>query len=233
MSMHLLRNANPAKIPEEITIFATFSRWKDAALDYLYTACKFKTATLLGLEWIRKNQVYDLTKLYHEVLYKVMKNKRYSIGSSLVLEEIWKSTKTLEVNIQDVELSNWLMFQAMGDKDKNSNLNIRLIEPDKVEVLILNRVADRYYRDIVKVNVPKGYRHIFEKVYELGSSKQLAYLGRIYINNCWCDYPFEEVVNCEVQFSIPTKLYIDLKKRYSKNNGRLISGIDFNDDRIN
>jgi len=233
MSMCQLKNAKPAKIPKEVTIFATFSRWKDTALDYLYTACKFKTATLLGLEWIKKNLTYDLTKLYHEVLYKILKNKRYGIGSGLVLEEIWKSTKALDVDIRDVELGNWLMFQAMGDKDKNGNLNIRLIEPSKIEVLILDRITDKYYRDVVKVNVPKGYKHIFEKIYELGYSKQLAYLGRIYINNYWCDYPFEEVINCEVQFSIPTKVYIDLKKKYSKNNGRLIGGIDFNDDRIN
>ena len=142
-----------------------------------------------------------------------------------------KSARKLGVNVKDIELKEWLLFQSEAEKEKKGNLNIRLISPDKAEILTLDH--EKTPKKInIKLRTPKGYLKLLKTLIEKAMNREIGYPARIVIN----EYNFYQNnlhLYCSLQIMIPYNLYVKTVRKYSKPFGALVAGVDVNVDRIN
>ncbi len=162
--------------------------------------------------------------------YDVLPNRRYVDG---VLKLVWstlRSAKALGVDVRDLELKEWLLFQSDGEPHARGNLNIRLVDLGRTRVLTFwyDKSSDTVELRYV---VPKGYRRLLETLISEANAKRVGYPARIYIS----DYGMGKYglhVAGEMQVMVPYQLYYQVMKRYDDPLSDIVAGIDVNVDRL-
>ncbi|WP_206204977.1 hypothetical protein [Thermococcus sp. M39] len=160
----------------------------------------------------------------------ILPNRRYIDGMAKLVYSTLQSAKKLGVDIQKLELSDWLLFQCEGEKDKKGNQNIRLYK-DKVEVLTFD-YSKNPERIMLDIKFPRGYRMVLDRVVELSVSGELAYPARVIVREANF-YPHSMHVFGEIQVMIRLDFYHEVMKRFESPLGDNVGGIDVNTDRIN
>jgi len=161
----------------------------------------------------------------------VLPNRRYIDGIATLIHSTLRSAKKLKVNIQDLELESWLLFQSEAEKDKYGNLNIRLTTSNKAEILTFDKDKNPQ-RITVNTHVPKGYKELISVLLEKSKRKEIGYPARVVIKE-HNEHSDRLHLCCELQIMTPYALYIEVMRRYDKPLGKLIGGIDVNTDRLN
>ena len=57
----------------------------------------------------------------------------------MLIHSTIKSARRLGVNIKDIELGEWLLFQSEAEREKKGNLNIRLLSSNRIEILVIDK----------------------------------------------------------------------------------------------
>jgi len=104
----------------------------DIARKLLSTAWLFKIACHRVLSKFK--QIRDVLvpskiawiKMFKKYAYNIIPNKRYSYGAVYLVYGVWESARNLGINYNDVELSDWLLFQHY-EREVNGNV-IRVYE---------------------------------------------------------------------------------------------------------
>ena len=232
------------------TIILPFTVYDKEASLLLCTAFLWRTGVAHVLNLVKKLREQELkTPLkkfkakYYKEAHKIIPNKYYAESccelvyeirkSYLSLKEYWrkKLRRELPVKLEDIKLSDWIMFESRGDKYAKGNPNIRLLDMEHVRVKVFDMDRRDYFIELW-VGKPKSrrYRYILEELIELANHTQVGYNARVYIRNT-----SEDVVKGEVQVAVPYNIYA---KYYSKlfNKGyesKYVLGFDANYDRIN
>ena len=121
------------------------------------------------------------------------------------------------------------MMQSIGarnDASEKGNRNIRLIGDNVVEILIHDETSWRRIK--VKYRASKRYDIVLNEVAKLGLENKLGYLARVILLNYTPCRAY-----CELQVTIPWKLYVKFLPVKRMAYGSNIGGIDVNLDRIN
>ncbi len=203
------------------TIVLPFTIYDDEARLLFNTAILWRTDALHILESIKTLGEHELktplkkfkVKYYREA-YKFIPNKNYAesccelvyeIGKSyLSLKEYWRKKlgRELPVKLEDIKLSDWIMFKSRGDKYTKGNPNIRLLDMEHVRVKVFDMDRRDYFIELW-VGKPKSrrYRYILEELIELVNDRQVGYNARVYIRDA-----FEDVKG-EVQVALPYNIY--------------------------
>jgi len=71
--------------------------------------------------------------------YDILPNRRYIDGIATLIHSSLKSAKKLGVNIRELELDSWLLFQSEAEKVRYGDLNIRITTSNKAEILTFNK----------------------------------------------------------------------------------------------
>lgn len=71
-------------------------------------------------------------KMFKQLAYEVIPNKRYSYGVVYLVYGVWESARELGVNFREVELGDWFLFQHY-DRERPGNV-IRVHEDYTVSV---------------------------------------------------------------------------------------------------
>jgi len=74
--------------------------------------------------------------------------------------------------VKDVELGQWLLFQSEAEKEKRGNLNIRILSPDKAEVLTFDHYKTPK-RITVELRTPKRYLKLLKILVEKAMSNKI------------------------------------------------------------
>lgn len=224
-------------LPEYLTVSIPFTvKGEDAKLVW-WTAWFSKLCAHRLLGDVKANDILiDLSqanflKYARRRCYDVLPNRRYIDGVATLIYSTLKSARKLGVNIEDIELRQWLLFQSEAEKEKKGNLNIRLKSPDKAGILVLNH--EKESRKItVELRVPKGYRKTLETLVKEALNRKIGYPARIIIKE-YNFYPGNLHLYCNLQVMVPYSLYLETMMRYSRPLGSLVAGIDVNVDRLN
>ncbi len=112
--------------------------------------------------------------------YDLLPNRRYIDGIATLIHSTLKSARKLRVNIEDIELKQWLLFQSEAEKEKKGNLNIRLLSLDKAEILTLDHEKTPK-KIIIKLRAPKGYLKLLKTLVEKAMNGEIGYPARIVI----------------------------------------------------
>jgi len=224
-------------LPEYLTISIPFTvKTEDAKLIW-WTAWLSKLCAHRLLGNVKENEVLvDLSqasflKYAREVCYEILPNRRYVDGVATLIHSTLKSARKLGVNIKDVELKHWLLFQSEAEKEKKGNLNIRLTSVDTAEILVFNHEREPG-RITVHIRTPKGYRKLLETLLEKALRNEVGYPARVVVE----DYNFYSSnlhLYCNLQVMVPYNLYLETMKRYNQLRGNHVAGVDVNVDRIN
>jgi len=100
---------------------------------------------------------YRFFKLMRSMCYDVLPNRRYVDGILKLVYSTLRSAKALGVNIKEVELKQWLLFQSDGERGyARGNMNIRFVEPHRLRVLTIDYGKQTHYVEL-EVTVPKGW----------------------------------------------------------------------------
>jgi len=232
------------------TIILPFTVYDREAELLLYTASLWKAGVQHVLNLIKERGEHELkTSLirfkakYYREAYKLIPNKYYAesccelvyeIGKSyLSLREYWgrKLGRKLPVELQDIELSDWIMFESRGDRYAKGNPNIRLLDLEHVKVKVFG-VDKRSYSIELWVGKPKSrrFRCILEELIGLANSRQVGYNARVYIRDA-----SENAVKGDVQVAVPFTVYSKYYSTlFSENyNPKYVLGFDVNYDRVN
>ncbi len=225
------------EIPNYITVSLPFHCDGDVAKLILSTAWLSKICAHRIIKLVKENLAlidlseYSFLKKFRQYCYDILPNRRYVDG---ILKLIWstlQSAKQLGVNIRDLELSSWLLFQSDGEKGyAKGNINIRLTTLNKVRILTFNYNHEKQYIEL-NVTTPKGYRRLLEKLIHEANIGNIGYPARVYITDYGIGKCGFHVVG-KVQVMIPFNLYVDVMRRYEKPLSDLVAGIDVNVDRI-
>jgi len=163
--------------------------------------------------------------------YDILPNRRYIDGIATLIHSSLKSAKKLGVNIQELELNSWLLFQSEAEKVKYGNLNIHLTSNEKVEILTFDK--EKYPKKItINVHIPKGYKKLVNVLLEKSEKKEIGYPSRVIIKE-YNAYSYRLYIYSKLQIMVPYTLYKEAMKRSDKPLGNLIAGIDVNTDRLN
>ena len=227
---------NENSLPEYVTIRLPFHADGNVASRLLSTAWLCKIIAYRVLRLIKENPLYTqlsetrFLQNLREKCYDILSNRRYVDGILKLIYATIRSAQALGVNIQDIELKHWLLFQSEGEPSAKGNNNIKIILPNKIEVLTFdyNGLSSKVVIDVV---VPKGWRRLLEVLVMKAQRKEIGYPARVYIS----DYGIGKNgihISGEVQIGIPYKLYFEVMKRYDKPLSDLVAGIDVNFDRI-
>ncbi len=224
----------PAKY---VTITLDFHVDGDYARSILSTAWLSKLVAHRVFGLVKENELladlskYRFLKLMRSKCYDILPNRRYADGMLKLIHSTLKSAKALKVNIRDIELKHWLMFQSDGERGyAKGNMNIRFIDIQHVRALALGYDKKTRYVEL-KVSTPKGWRKLIEILVNRALSGQIGYPARVMVK----DYGIGKRglhVHGEVQVMVPYNLYLEVMKRYNKPRGDNIAGIDVNVERL-
>ncbi len=225
------------KLPEYIAICIPFSVKGEEAKLIWCTAWLTKICVHRLLNDVKDNELLvDLPQTRfityaQSRCYDILPNCRYINGIATLIHSTLRSAKALGVNIKDIELKDWLLFQSPAEKQCKGNANIRLITVNKAEILVFNYKGESK-RIRVSLRVPKGYRKLVEALVKKALKREVGYPARVYIK----EYNFYQGnihLYCEVQVGVPFELYLEVMRRYAEPKGDLTGGVDVNCDRIN
>ncbi len=213
------------------TLKLTFNVEGDTARKILSTAWLFKIACHRILD--RSKDLRDILvpskiawiKMFKEHAYNIIPNKRYSYGVIYLIYGIWESAKRLKIDYNNVELSDWLLFQHY-DREVNGNV-IRVYEDGSALVTTYGYDGSKD-RILVRAKPNKGNKELLENIIK---SKE-KYMPRVVVR----DYGVRNsklYVRGEIHVSISYDFYLKHAKKYTEPKGSLIGGVDANTDRIN
>jgi len=240
MSMSQYEIVRPAEIPQYVTIFGHYKVKNVDFYLHFHTGCMFRAGVHYLLNYVKSNGLpkprkgrYGIREALGDIAYEVVPDRKYAVGCGLIIEEIWKSCQKLGIDIRDVELNDWLMFQSPGSKHKTDkgNRNIRLIAPDQVEIKLFNE-KKQIITKTFNFKPERGYVEFFEYLSKAGLNGEYGYNARVYMD---VDKVliYREEAYCELQIAVDTWLYLQFKKKFDKPIGNRFGAIDFNDDRLN
>jgi len=225
------------ELPEYLTINIPFTvEGEDAKLIW-WTAWLSKLCTHRLLNDVKGNNLLvDLSqasflKYARRRCYDILPNRRYIDGIATLIHLTLKSVRKLGVNIEDIELKQWLLFQSEADKEKKGNLNIRLLSPNKAEILALD-YENVPKRITVELKTPKGYLKLLKILVEKAMNREIGYPARVVIKE-YNSYQSNIHLYCGLQVMIPYSLYLEVMKKYCKPLGDHIASVDVNVDRLN
>jgi len=213
------------------TVKLTFNASGDAARKILSTAWLFKVAChrVLNLSKSVGNTLIPSKvawiKMFKDYAYSVIPNKRYSYGAVYLVYGVWESARKLKINYNDVELSDWLMFQHY-EREVDGNV-VRVFGDGSALVTVYGYDGSKD-RILIRAKPNRGQHELLGKIVE---SKE-KYMPRIVIR----DYGVrseELYVRGEIHISVSYDFYLKHAKRYGEPRGSLIGGIDVNTDKIN
>ncbi|ADY01833.1 transposase, IS605 OrfB family [Vulcanisaeta moutnovskia 768-28] len=170
-------------------------------------------------------------KYARERCYELLPNRRYIDGVATLVHSTLRSARKLGVNIRDIELGQWLLFQSEAESEKRGNLNIRLLSVNKAEVLVLNYDGASKRIDI-GLKTPKGYVELLKVLIERAGKYEVGYPARVMVRG-YNFRPGNMHLYCGLQVMVPYSLYLDVMRRYSEPRGNLIGGVDVNVNRLN
>ncbi len=224
-------------LPKYITIAMDFHVNDDYARNVLSTAWLSKLVAHRVISLIKENELvtdlseYRFLKVLRSKCYDILPNRRYVDGILKLIYSTLKSAKALKVNIKDIELKQWLLFQSDGERGyARGNMNIRFIDMHHVRVLTIGYDKRTRYIEL-EVSTPKGWKKLIEVLVNRASRGMIGYPARVVIR----DYGIGKNglhVHGEVQIMIPYSLYIEVMRRYAKPRGSNIAGVDVNVDRL-
>ncbi len=224
-------------LPDYVTVDIPFTINGDNARLVWWTAWFSKLCAHKLLGDVKENKILiDLSqanflKYARKRCYDILPNRRYIDGVATLIHSTLKSTRKLGVNIKNIELKQWLLFQSEAEKEKKGNLNIRLTSIDKAEILVINHKKEPR-KILVDLRTPKGYRKILETLIEKALSKKIGYPARIVVKE-YNFYPGNLHLYCSLQVMITYNLYLETMKKYSRPLGNHVAGVDVNVDRLN
>jgi len=225
------------KLPDYITINIPFVVSDERAKLIWWTSWYSKLCTHRLLNDVKSNTElsnYSQTSFLQfsrKRCYDILPNRRYIDGIATLIHSSLRSAKKLRVNIQELELDSWLLFQSEAEKVKYGNLNIHLTSSEKAEILTFDK--EKYPKKItINVHIPKGYRKLVNVLLEKSEKKEIGYPARVIIKeyNAYSDRVY---LYSKLQIMVPYTLYKEIMKRYDKPLSDLIAGIDANTDRLN
>ncbi len=213
------------------TLKLTFNAEGSTAKKILSTAWLFRIAChrVLG----RSKNLRDILvpskiawlKMFKDYAYSIIPNKRYSYGVVYLVYGIWESAKRLKIDYNNVELSDWLLFQHY-DREVNGNV-IRVYEDGSALVTTYGYDGSKD-RILVKARPHRGYKELLGRIVE---SKE-KYMPRVVVRN-YGVRSGKLYVRGEIHVSISYDFYLKHMKKYDEPKGNLIGGVDVNTDRIN
>jgi len=163
--------------------------------------------------------------------YDILPNRRYIDGIATLIHSTLKSIRKLGINVKDIELKQWLLFQSEAEREKKGNLNIRLVTIHEAEILVFNHMKEPE-KITIKLRTPKGYRKILETLIEKALNKEIGYPARIVVKE-HNFYPNNLHLYRSLQVMIPYNLYLETMRKYNKPLGDHVAGVDVNTDRLN
>jgi len=130
------------------------------------------------------NLVVDLSqasflKYARKRCYNILPNRRYIDGVASLIHSTLNSARKLGVNMKNIELKQWLLFQSEAEK-KKGNLNIRLLSPDRAGILALDH-GNASKRITVELRTPKGYLKLLKILIEKAINRETGYQARVVI----------------------------------------------------
>lgn len=225
------------KLPEYLTINIPFTvKGEDARLVW-WTAWHSKLCAHRLLNDVKNNNLLielsqtSFLKYARKRCYNILPNRRYIDGMATLIHSTLKSARKLGVNIDKIEFRQWLLFQSEAEKEKKGNLNIRLLSPDKAEILTLNHEKTPK-KIIIELRTSKGYLKLLKILIEKAMNRELGYPARIVIK----EYNFYQSnlhLYCSLQIMIPYNIYLETMRKYDKPLGDHVAGVDINVDRLN
>ena len=164
-------------------------------------------------------------KMFKQLAYEVIPNKRYSYGVVYLVYGVWESARELGVNFREVELGDWLLFQHY-DRERPGNV-IRVHEDYTVSVTTYGWDGSKE-RILLHTRPNKGQKQVLDVIL----ARREKYMSRILITNygvrkgtLW--------VRGEVHVSVPWSFYVEAARRYAKPLGDNVAGVDVNSNRVN
>ena len=225
------------ELPKYITVTMDFHVNGDYARNILSTAWLSKLVAHRVLGLIKENELladlseYKFLKVLRSKCYDVLPNRRYVDGILKLVHSTLKSAKALKVNIKDIELKQWLLFQSDGERGyARGNMNIRFIDTQHVRALTLGYDKRTRYVEL-EVTTPKGWKKLIEFLINRAFDGQIGYPARVVVK----DYGIGKHglhAHGEVQVMVPYSLYLEVMRRYDKPRGSNIAGIDVNVERL-
>ncbi len=225
------------ELPKYITLTIDFHVSGDYARNILSTAWLSKLVAHRVLGLIKENELladlseYKFLKVLRSKCYDILPNRRYVDGILKLVHSTLKSAKALKVNIRDIELKQWLLFQSDGERGyARGNMNIRFIDAHHARVLTLGYDKKTRYIEL-KVPTPKGWKKLIEVLVNRAFDGQIGYPARVVVK----DYGISKHglhVHGEVQVMVPYSLYLDVMRRYDRPRGDKIAGVDVNVERL-
>jgi len=208
-----------------------FNASGENAKKVLSTAWLFKIACHEVLN--KSKQVRDVLipskiawiKMFKNYAYELIPNKRYSYGVVYLIYGIWESARSLGIDYDNVELSDWMLLQHY-EREVNGNV-IRVYEDGSALVTTYDYDGSKD-RILVRAKPNKGQAGFLRKIVELREK----YMPKLIIR----DYGVRKgklYVRGEIHISISYDFYLKYVKRYNEPKGNLVGGIDVNSDRIN
>jgi len=225
------------KLPEYLTVSIPFTvNGEDAELIW-WTAWLSKLCAHRLLDDVKHNNLLvDLSqasflKYARKRCYDILPNRRYIDGIAVLIHSTLRSARKLRVNLKDVELKHWLLFQSEAEKEKKGNLNIRLLSLDKAEILALN-YENTPKRTTIELRTPKGYLKLLKILVEKALNNEIGYPARVVIVE-FNFYQGNLHLYCSLQVMVPYSLYLETLRKYLNPLGDHVAGVDVNVDRVN
>ena len=224
-------------MPKYITLSLDFHIDGDIAKTIFSTAWLSKVVAHRALDLVRGNEFltdlseYTFLKKLRSACYDVLPNRRYVDGMLKLIYSTLKSAKKLGVNIKDIELKQWLLFQSDGERGHaKGNMNIRLINTHTARVLTFDYNKKEHYVE-VEVATPRGWRKLLETLVGRALNGEIGYPARVVVE----DYGIGKHglhVHGEVQVMAPYSLYLEVMRRYDEPRGDNVAGVDVNVERL-
>jgi len=163
--------------------------------------------------------------MFKSYAYEVIPNKRYSYGVVYLVYGIWESARSLGIDYNDVELSDWLLFQHY-EREVNGNV-IRVYDDGSALVTVYDYDGSKD-RILVNAKTNKGQTKLLKKII----ASREKYMPKLVIR----DYGVRNsklYIRGEIHVSVSYNFYLKHMKKYDEPKGNLIGGVDVNTDRIN
>ena len=223
--------------PRYITVSLDFHSDVGQAKVLLSTAWLSKVVAHRVLALVKENPVlsdlseYSFLKVLRSKCYDLLPNRRYVDGVLKLIYSTLKSGKALGVDIGNIELKQWLLFQSDAERGyAKGNMNIRLSDLHHVRVLTVDYSGNTRYVEL-EVSTPKGWGKLVENLIDKASRGVVGYPARVVVE----DYGIGKSglhVHGKVQVMVPYDLYLDVMKKYNKPRGNNIAGVDVNVERL-
>ena len=213
------------------TVKLTFNTNGEKARKILSTAWLFKTAchrVLSKSKELRSTLIPSKVawiKMFKSYAYELIPNKRYSYGAVYLVYGIWESAKKLSVDYNNIELSDWLLFQHY-EREVDGNV-IRVYDDGSALVTVYDYDCSKD-RILVNVKPNKGQTELLKKII----TSREKYMPKLIIR----DYGVRNgklYIRGEIHVAVAYDFYLKHVKRYNEPKGCLIGGVDVNSDRIN